>query len=61
MPDNLAIEAGVFSCNLVTYNNGYIEYMWMDMTGEKLSLNYLANMDLLIGQFVHPVGGEGMG
>ena len=31
------------------------------MTGEKLSSIYVAKMKLIIGQFVHPEEGEGMG
>ena len=30
------------------------------MTWGKLSSNYVANIDIIIGQFVHPVGGYGM-
>ena len=31
------------------------------VSGKKLSSVYDANMDLIIGKFVHPVGGKGRG
>ena len=37
------------------------EYIWILWQGEKLSSIYVANMELINGQFIHPEGDEEKG